>query len=208
MAYTNVWNSNSPPGSQDAKTADDEFRKFRLDIEERMEDKFITDVTVDPWVVKPEILGNVTGKNVCLHHGLFSPEVTYDGAGPTGNIFTRSTLFVENVRGSQLILFGGLVLPPGVTVTDIVWVGNRNNGSTNISFIFEAADLSSQTIFTHSTVATTANGIQSVVASGLSVVIAGVRAYYLKVVLPYVGSGGRFYGAEVFYNVPDCRNTV
>ena len=38
MAYTNPWTNVFPLGSQQAHTADDEFRKLRLDIFERMND--------------------------------------------------------------------------------------------------------------------------------------------------------------------------
>jgi hypothetical protein len=202
MAYTNTWITNSPLGSADAKTVDDEFRKLRVDLEERFEGTFITDVAVDPWVVKPEILGNKVGKNIALHHSHFSPSVTYDAA--VGSVLSRVNLYSENTRGSSLTLFGAVVLPPGVTVTNIAYLVNRN-GATNITCNFKSTDHPSQTTLSHATVLTSANGVQLLSSSGLAIVVAGVRSYYLEIILP---SPGRLYGAEVYYDTPNCLMTL
>ena len=52
MAYTNVWTAIAPTGAAAANTTDDEIRKLRLDIEERM-----GDVVVD-WTTDPVVLGS------------------------------------------------------------------------------------------------------------------------------------------------------
>jgi|GEM_PF-5108554 len=40
MAYTNAWDETTPAGTDNASTADDFFRKHRLDLGERLEDMF------------------------------------------------------------------------------------------------------------------------------------------------------------------------
>lgn len=47
--YTNPWTNTSPPGSQAANTIDDEIRKLRLDIFQRMSD-VVEDWTADPVI--------------------------------------------------------------------------------------------------------------------------------------------------------------
>lgn len=49
MAYSNVWNSAAPLGSEDAGLLDNFIRTLKLDLEERMEDVFaIPSITDDP----------------------------------------------------------------------------------------------------------------------------------------------------------------
>jgi len=77
MPYTNPWIDSIPLGSQNANTADDEFRKIKLDIHERMDD-IVVDWTADPIV---------------LAAGAFSKAKTIDyddsaGAGLKGTNYT------------------------------------------------------------------------------------------------------------------------
>lgn len=57
MAYSTVWDSNRPAGSTAAKQIDDEIRLVRGQLEERLEDVLITDITADPWVLKDAVKG-------------------------------------------------------------------------------------------------------------------------------------------------------
>lgn len=60
MAYTNAWDNALPPGTALAKDIDKFFRDMKLDIAERMEDKFVEDWTADPLVLKANIAGGGT----------------------------------------------------------------------------------------------------------------------------------------------------
>lgn len=207
MAYSNVWNSNSPPGSQAANTADDEFRKFRLDIEERMEDKFITDVVTDPWVVKPEILGNVVGKRCMLHHSAFTPDVVYDPASFQGT-FTRVALYVEHVSGDANIrtLQAPLHIPPGALITGIDYLVNRN-GAGNVGVKFSSTGFNAAPAYTNigSTI-TAANGIV-ILSLAPNYTTLSTEMLFLEITFP-VSQASRLYGAKVIYNTPDCRVTL
>ena len=61
MAYTNSWTTVAPAGSAAANTADDEIRKLRLDLEERLEEVAIVDITVDPVVHKDLDVSKIIG---------------------------------------------------------------------------------------------------------------------------------------------------
>lgn len=207
MAYSNVWNSASPPGSQAANTADDEFRKFRVDIEERMEDKFITDVVVDPWVVKPEILGNVVGKRYMLHHSAFTPDAIYDipTAQPT---FTRVALYVEHISGDANIrtLQAPLHIPPGATITGIDYLVNRN-GAGNMGVKFSSTGFNAAPAYTNiASTVTASNGIV-ILSLAPTYVVLNSEMLFLEITFP-VSQASRLYGAKVIYNTPDCRNTL
>ena len=52
MAYTNTWTVIAPAGSAAANTVDDEIRKLRLDMEERLEEFLIENMSADPVVRK------------------------------------------------------------------------------------------------------------------------------------------------------------
>ena len=83
MAYTNNWTTVAPAGSAAANTADDEIRKLRLDMEERLEEVVIEDMTTDPVVHKAIAVSLIDGTPdlaVVYTNALF--------ALPTGGITT------------------------------------------------------------------------------------------------------------------------
>jgi len=207
MPYSNLWDSNAPPGSQAANTADDEFRKLRLDLEERLESKFITDVVVDPWVVRPEILGNVAGKTLILHHSAFMPDVVFD-PGTGAPTFTALPLYLEHLAtdASTRIIHAALPLPVGITITELATVFNRN-GSTNVSCGIDYNDFTNAPAITGVVAnGTTANGIQ-LITTGIAHVVLPNKIYYLW--MNFIASQpSRLYGVRVTYTTPDCRNTV
>lgn len=198
MPYSNVWITNAPPGSQAANTVDDEFRKLRLDLEERLEEKFITDVAVDPWVVRPEILGNVTGKILLLHHSLWVPD-------SNGLNYSRLGTRLVHSSGGAASYFCALPLPVGVTITQVRYLVNRA-GAPNLTCAFESIDFAvAPASVTHATVSTTVGGDAIISSSGLAIVTTAVRVYHLKATL---NNNDRLSAAEVTYNTPDCRVTV
>jgi len=194
MPYTNVWNSSAPPGSQAANTADDEFRKFRLDLEERMEDKFVTDITLDPLVVKPEILGNVTGKARIIHFSGF----TFD---------TLMTFENASVRGFLGVTTKGrhaLILPVGVTITSAYFRVERFSAAT-ITATLSYVDVAQVVTNVFSITDTTSTGVADIGSGAIAHAVTGFRAYYLGIIFD---QDVRLYEAGVTYNVPDCRNTL
>lgn len=207
MPYTNVWSDIAPPGSQNANTVDDELRKLRLDIHERLSGALVGPITDDPLVVKPEILGNVVGKRYMIHHSAFKPDVEWDvvSAQPT---FTRVALYAEhlNTDASTRSMWAPLYIPPGVTITGIEFLVNRNGGSNmtvkfgKIDFtVTPASDFGSST-------STAANGIV-LLSLAPAYLVLNTQMLALEVTFPG-GQAARLYGAKVIYSTPDCRNTV
>ena len=63
MAYTNSWSNIVPAGSDALSTADDQIRRLRLDVQERMDD-VVADWTADP-VVPGSDVSKITGTPDC-----------------------------------------------------------------------------------------------------------------------------------------------
>lgn len=207
MAYTNLWNSNSPPGTQAANTADDEFRKFRVDIEERLEDKLITDITLDPLVVRPEILGNVVAKRYMIHHSAFTPDVVWDIV-TTNTTFTRTVLYTEHNASDANIrsMWSPLYIPPGTTISGIEFLVNRN-GAGNMSVKFVKNDFTTIPVSDSGTsTATSVNGIV-ILSLAPAYLVLDSKMLALEVTFP-VSQAARLYGAKIIYSTPDCRVTL
>ncbi|KKL99426.1 hypothetical protein LCGC14_1814570, partial [marine sediment metagenome] len=83
MAYTNSgWPTNIPAGSDNLNTADDQLRRLRLDLKERLND-IVDDITTDPVVPKQLDIDRIIG----------TPDlaVVYTGAAfaiPTASVTT------------------------------------------------------------------------------------------------------------------------
>ena len=61
MAYTNSgWPTNIPAGSDNLNTADDQLRRLRLDLKERLND-IVDDFTTDPVVPKKLAISRIDG---------------------------------------------------------------------------------------------------------------------------------------------------
>ena len=73
MAYTNAWSNIVPAGSDALNTADDQIRRLRLDVQERMDD-IVADWTTDP-VVPGSDVSDLTGTPDCAK--------VYANANPT-----------------------------------------------------------------------------------------------------------------------------
>src|SRR5882672_11871990 len=114
MPYTNPWDTSLPPGSQAANTADDEFRKLKVDVGERLTSVLVGPITDDPLVVRPEILGNVVGKRYSLHHSAFKPEQEYD-INSAQSAFSRVALYMEHNNADVFtrLAWAPLHIPPG-----------------------------------------------------------------------------------------------
>lgn len=211
MAYTNVWSAANPPGSQAANTADDELRKLRLDIEERM----ATIVTgwgtagaTDPIVPRDVIKGDVVGKTLWYHHSAFEQDVAYDNVNLV-NTFNRTALYMEHNAGDSNIRVAWLplVLPVGVTIT-LVGVAVNRNGGTNMTCRFLSNTYIGTGPVVIGTASTIANGFaNNVEPGGVPLVTVANTMYYVEVSFP-LGTPSRLYGLRLVYNTPDCRITL
>jgi hypothetical protein len=206
MPYTNPWSDVAPPGSQAANTADDEFRKLRLDIHERLSGALVGPITDDPLIVRPEILGNVIGKNYGVHHSAFKPEQEWDQASGDST-FHRTALFVEhaNTDASTRLMWAPLHLPPGITTALVTFLVNRN-GVLNMNLKLLYTDFIGAP--TSNVVASTSTSVNGISIINLAIVhVTTSNLYSLEVSFPG-GQLARLYGAVVNYNTSDCRYTL
>jgi len=199
MPYTRVWNNNAVVGSTQAATIDTGFQNFRGDLEERLEDKFITDVVVDPWVVKPEILGNVTGKKLYFHHSAF---VCHSDLAES-----RSDLFVAHPSNNATADFWApLFVPIGCTIQSVLALVDRQTQTVTLELAYNESAGGAKTSVASVSDSSTAGIFNLSISPGHLVSIN--RYYYIRVRLPGFVTSARLYGAVVTYDTPDCRNVL
>lgn len=199
MAYSNVWVTASPPGSQAANTADDEFRKFRLDLEERFEDALITDVVVDPWVLKAALKGNVTGKKIFNHHSDF--EFTYITTPPS------RTRGYSETQEATTTAWCSIVLPVGITITRFEITASRASSTSTVTLALYRMDSSGlpTPVLVDSTFAVVGNSGQTIGKNLSHAAVAG-SVYFYEVTLPDIGI--RTHRGMITYDTPAHLNTV
>lgn len=204
MPYTRVWDSSTPVGSAPAASLDTIIQQFKGDIEDRMEDKFITDITADPWVVKPEILGNVTDKILHLHHSVFS---THSNTNES-----RSINYVAPSQTGTYGFYGILPLPVGCTLKQVTGVFDRQSQTITIEVGYTDAVSGAFTSISSQTDNATAGIFQKQAsAADFSHVVVAGRFYVINVTLPgvvFLSQFARFYGAFAKYDAPDGRYTI
>lgn len=198
MAYTRVWDNNNVTGSTQAAAIDTGFQAFRGDLQERLEDKFVTSIVADPWVVKPEILGNVVGKKLHLHHSAFK-----------GLVSTINDQYIEANTSTGTDYWTPIIIPVGDTVQSIKVTIDRQGKTVQVKFGYvnptTGAFVSVGTLTDNASVGVT----QMNFATGLPHVIVVDRMYMFTVNLGgSLGVSSRLYGAIVTYDTPDCRNTL
>lgn len=201
MPYTNVWSSLSPTDATAANAIDDEIRKARLDLEERLlGGVFNAPFTADPLVVRPEILGNVVGKEYNFHWS----ELTGLGDFVADLDYTDDRLQVINSGAAQAI-YVPLNIPIGATITRMKMGVNPNTHT--IAFELWAASLTLGTSALVSGPFTSSAGAFLQLDSGvIAVPLASGSAYALKI--KFSGAGNLFFhSGQLLYTVADCRIT-
>ena len=146
MAYTNVWTTTAPLGSIQANTLDDEIRKLRLDMQERLMTLFgmsAGNMAADP--IAPQ---NITIADLLTAaRGSFSGNVTVSGVLTVGTLSLTSTVGVAqytrlgaNLGFSTSQSLGLSFALPSTGVYEAEWVIIfTNTGTTgNTSFLLSA----------------------------------------------------------------------
>jgi hypothetical protein len=210
MPHTRPWSVTAPAGTVQAKQIDDEIRKLRVDIDERMADVAV-DFTADPVVLQSQYLGNVDGKQLVIPYSAFSS--TRAGLGVKEVIVNVGFL---NAFTDSPLLIAPVILPPGATITTIeVMIDKGDAASIAWDFYARAfaageARVGSQTAMV-SLIHKTEAGV-NVLLSTSGVVALPIDANHLYyIVVDGVGPAGNsfdLYGARITYNVADCRVTI
>lgn len=197
MTYTNVWSSAAPLGSIPASNIDEEIRKARLDIEERLLDKvFNTPFTADPLVVRPEILGNVTGKTLILG---FSEFAFQNGTPNFGSD--------NNWNGLANTAYAPIKLPVGCTITRMYLLADRNGNNIKWKALYYPFTITPTAVDIFAERTLTSGGIQIDDSGALTEVIQADRVYVVRVD-PVAATSPKTYGVKIVYDTPDCRNTL
>lgn len=212
MAYTRTWDDTQPPDSGARDQVGTFIRNVRGDIHERMNDQFVVDWTTDPLVPQARILGNVTGKRLNIHWSAFSPMASILGGSAWLNnkvSAAHSDAYTDlaTADGASYNLYAPLILPNGVTVTACDFFVDPNGGSGVSVVMCRYALLTGATSNVFTPVSSATLGYTDMNPGTISEVIdTGTYGYFLKVTMNAQGS--KLYSASVFYNTPDCRNTL
>jgi|SRR6478609_5253669 len=200
MSYSFPWNNSVPAGSDPANQLDTFITDLKSAVSERMEDKIIQSMTADPWVVKPEILGNVTGKIYQFHwsDACLNPEFS-------SMTFTNKS-FRNDDTGTNKTLRIPLHLPNGVTITEFRMFAAK--GSNNVSAALTKGTY--DTTFTETVIYTltqTNATFGEVYNVGMGEVVdLATYVYFIEVVVGR--NAGTFGYGHIVYDTPDCRSTL
>jgi hypothetical protein len=203
MAYTYTWSNAVPLGSANANTADDAIRQLRAEIEERMDticaagSLWSTSSPTQDIALDFSSVGAQSSVHIYFHHTILRPTADEDDVYVSGP-YTRSD---NDTAG---VLFGGLRLPVGCTLTDFHVIVDRLSAS---SAEFDLRRTTFDGSVTDSSIAT-----KSVTTSGVSVEqiygpagtheIADDYSYYIKC-WPGAASQIRIYGFRATVDVTD-----
>lgn len=210
MPHTRAWSVTAPAGTVQASQIDDEIRKLRVDVDERMSDVAV-DWAADPVVLKPEYLGNVVGKQLVIPYSAFA-----SNRGPFGTKEVIVNIGYLNAFTDSPILIAPVILPPGAKITKVEVMIDKGDAASiawdlySRSFAAGEARPGSQTAMVSLIHKTEAGA--NVLVSDSGVVAFTVDAdhmYYIAV--DGVGAAGNsfdLYGARVTYDVDDCRVTL
>lgn len=195
MAYTDAFTINFVPGSTKANLIDDKILAILRMLQERLEDKFVEDMTADPLVLLPEVSGLVTGKQLLIPW----TEFHYTSAGT--NLLLSEGYATPSKDTSALI--AALVLPPGTTLKQVEFATLGISAGLRVQcFKYEFATGTRTSIFDEAKAENLTHHIDTV--TGLSEVIDGDYLYYLSVdsgaASSTDASAFRLYGARVTYD--------
>lgn len=198
--YSRAWSVTTPAGSVPAKNIDDEIRKLRVDIDERMAD-IVVDWTADPVVLRDLYSGKLTNRHLYVGFPEFNSE--QDGGK---SIYTQVDRIDAFTNSFPLVAM--LRVPVGCTIT-LVELLTTISAGTSITWELRYNPFSGAASSVIKTVnyATAAKGISSTGAIAAAVDDAG---YYTLSVEGNGAAGNGFavYGARVTFNRPSVQEAT
>lgn len=211
MAYTNTWNNNSPPGTQAANTADDELRKLRLDITERM-NALVTDWLADPIVPLSSLSGAADGLYLLFGPHIFHPnsvEVASDSlvAAAVHPYHLNVHEYYQNTDAGGFDAWANIIVPVGVTITEFAAGMDINGGASASCAFYKSVITTGATAAVCPTVVRTAAGVGLATSAAFSEVTDDHTVYGIRFFCP-VGDQARFYGCRIKYNRADVRSAI
>jgi hypothetical protein len=122
MPYTDGWDDALPAGGENANTIDDEIRKLKLSIHERM-NELVDDWTADPVVPKNAIVGGVQNGKILL-----IPHTAMTG-GIDGKPVYYSANYITGFNDLGHLILVPIILPKGVHLRTVSIVWDRGDNS-------------------------------------------------------------------------------
>lgn len=196
MSYTTPWDSSNPPGSTLANQIDNVIRTFRQQLEERLEDVLIEDITDDPWILKAPASGAVTAKKMIV------PAYAFDG----GTIQTDGS---KLYNASDPATRAALILPNGAIIKGVRWLVKNGAASGPVSLLLRSQFFGTGSVPSLDVSLSKAIAGQEIITSPtLTIPIDSTeRWYWLEADQTSTGTF-QIYAVEISYNTPDSRNTI
>lgn len=195
MPYSSVWNATRPAGSVAAKNIDDEIRILRLQLQERLNDVLVQDMTADPLVLKDNIKGLKLGLQRLVPFSSFLNDLhaRENDMTTTGQLngFCGSGPWIAS-----------LAIPPGCVIVKVEWLVDKHDATSLAMELRHRA-------FTNAPAAAIVDNVTNQAATGnnivssvdLNITVSG-DAYYYLAITGAGPSGNSFiiYGARVTFN--------
>lgn len=209
MPHTRVWDVTSPPGSQTANQIDDEIRRLRVDIDERMNEIAVSwGVEPGPIDLQPQFKGNLAGKQMLIHWSEFMCHTD----GKETRLYPG---FLQSFTDSGQ-LYAAIKLSPGTIITLVELLVDKGDATSvdwdvySRVFAAGAGRPGSQTAnvsLSHKNIA--GAGVVLDATAVLAITMLGSQMYYVGVdALGPAGNSFDLYGARVTYTTPDSRNLL
>ncbi len=188
MAYTNVWSNTFPADSEAANAIGSNLRQVRFDLAERFTGFLVVDLTADPLVLAPAIIGAVTGAQRIVSFNQFVNYVTPSGIGIANGYIT-----VQSAEPA----YAAVPVPVGCVITKVEWLTDSTAATTpNGSLQKQTFD----TLVTNTVISSVALtvGFQINSSAVLAETVATDHIYWLK-----IGCGAcslKLYGVRITFN--------
>lgn len=204
MPYTDAWNTTRPAGGVAAKNIDDEIRLLRLQLDQRLEDVLVEDMSADPLVLKSAIKGLKVGLQKIIPMCQF----INDMHSRENDISSDGYIVGFNDGGNPII--APIDIPIGCVVTKIEYMVDKNTCTTvNCIFRRKAFVAASGANVAIDATIVNAAGIVVLPTPDLNVTLLPDQYYYLSL----SGTGGagtnfKIYAARITFNRPSTDNAT
>jgi len=203
MTYTQAWDNNRPSGSELAKNIDNEIRRLRQELSERLQDVLISSgIEADPWVLKDAVLGKALLKVLVISpHAFILPE---NNSKITSSLDAYVVIFTDSLPARGIVY-----LPPGVTILRFDVAIDKQQAGAVSWYAYKTNINSGVTTIIQEVMVSAAGGVHVSLGGDLEELVTGDSHYGINVEFTgTAGNAGRLYGGRVAYSTPDGRFTI
>lgn len=205
MAYARTWDSTTPQGTAQISLGDDAIRALKEDLQARLL-TLVTDLDLDPLVLKPTVVGSIGSKTKQL---VIPPEAFV----PTedDDDITYFDTYVQSDNSGDREMKAPVILPPGVIITEIEFVWNRQSMTGIVGELFGVGfDTGVSLGAAIASISTTAAGPQLTSTGTISHEVSADRVYKIRIKPSEVLTLSRIviYGVRITYECGDASETL